>query len=206
MKTTASILAIALCLAASAGAAQAQTLGNNQRNNANIRAQLNATIEHVGNDVALTSAAIANSFSATGGTGSSLATLNNYQNFWGDARSDLSASISNVHDDVSVTSAAIANSASIEADWVGTINNTQLAGYDPTSTLNATLVNVGDVAMTSAALSNSASIDADFGRLASFQANNAGVYANMNATVRDVRGSVTATAAAIGNSLSVTGF
>jgi len=67
-------------------------------------------------------------------------------------------------------------------------------------------VNVGDVAMTSAALSNSASVDADFGRLASFQANNAGVYANMNATVRDVRGSVTATAAAIGNSLSVTGF
>ena len=32
MKTTASVLAIALCLAASAGAAQAQTLGNNQRN------------------------------------------------------------------------------------------------------------------------------------------------------------------------------
>ena len=96
MKTTASILAIALCLAASAGAAQAQSLDNNQRNNATIKATLNATISGVSDDVAVTSAAIANSFSATGGTGSSLATLNNYQNFWGDARSDLSASISNV--------------------------------------------------------------------------------------------------------------
>jgi hypothetical protein len=206
MKTTASILAIALCLAASAGAAQAQSLDSNQRNNANIRAQLNSTISGVSDDVALTSAAIANSFSANGGTGSSLASLNNYQNFWGDARSDLTASISNVADDVSITSAAIANSASIAGGWVGTINNTQLAGYDPTSTLNATVQNVGDVTLTSAALSNSASVYADFGRMTSTQINQAGVYAKVDASVRDVRGSVTSTAAAIGNSLSVTGF
>lgn len=66
MKTTASILAIALCLAASAGAAQAQSLNNDQRNNTNIRSQLNATIQNIGEDVALTSAAIANSFTAEG--------------------------------------------------------------------------------------------------------------------------------------------
>jgi hypothetical protein len=62
------------------------------------------------------------------------------------------------------------------------------------------------VAATSAALSNSANIDADFGHLASTQINQAGVYATANTTVRNVGGSVTATAAAIGNSLSVTGF
>jgi hypothetical protein len=36
--------------------------------------------------------------------------------------------------------------------------------------------------------------------------NGAGVNASMSTTVRNVRGAVTATAAAIGNSLTVTGF
>lgn len=106
-----------------------------------------------------------------------------------------------------MTSAAIANSANVEADWVGSIRNTQLAGYDPTATLNATIQDVGgDVATTSAALSNSATFDTDFGSLASQQINRAAVYAEVGSTIRNVSGSVSATAAAIGNSLTVTGF
>jgi hypothetical protein len=65
---------------------------------------------------------------------------------------------------------------------------------------------VGDVSQTSAALSNSASIESEFGRVASTQINMAAVNADMSTTVRNVRGAVTATAAAIGNSLTVTGF
>jgi hypothetical protein len=106
-----------------------------------------------------------------------------------------------------LTSAAIANSATIDVDVATNINNTQLAGYDPSAALNSTITTVvGDVSQTSAALSNSASIESEFGRVASTQFNGAAVYADMNTAVRNVTGSVTATAAAIGNSLTVTGF
>jgi hypothetical protein len=194
MKSFISTVALVAGLASFGGLAHAQTIDNNQRNNANIRSQLNATISDVTGDVSATAASIGNSFTAEG---SRLATLNNYQNFWGDATSALSTSINNVTGDVSATSAAIANSASVNVDWATNINNTQYANYDPTSTLNGTITNVvGDVSETSAALSNSASIDAAFSRVASTQMNGAGVNASMSTTVRNVRGAVTATAAA----------
>jgi hypothetical protein len=46
----------------------------------------------------------------------------------------------------------------------------------------------------------------DFGSFGSLQINQAAVYSEVGATIRNVNGSVNATAAAIGNSLTVTGF
>lgn len=193
--------ALTLC----AGAANAQSINSDQRNNANIRAQLNAIVEHVSGDVTATAAAIGNSFNVDG---EGVTGVRNYQNFWGDATSLLNGNVENVVGDVSLTSAAIANSATIKTShWGGDISNTQLTRIDPTATLNAEIYDIGgDVSGTAAALSNSATIDSEFSRVASYQHNGAAVNAIASVAAARVAGDVTLTAAAIGNSLTVTGF
>lgn len=188
-----------------AGTADAQSVVSDQRNNANIRAQLNARVTDVTGEVAVTAAGIGNSFTVDG---ASVAGVRNYQNFWGDASSLLNSTVDNVAGDVAVTSAAIANSATITTStYGGAITNTQLTSIDPTATLNATISNVGeDVSATAAALSNSASIDSKFSIVNSVQNNRAGVASIASATVHRVAGDVAVTSAAIGNSLTVTGF
>jgi hypothetical protein len=74
----------AVALTLSAGAANAQSVVSDQRNNANIRSQLNARVMDVTGDVAATAAAIGNSFTVDG---ASVTGVRNYQNFWGDSSS-----------------------------------------------------------------------------------------------------------------------
>ncbi|PZO07215.1 MAG: hypothetical protein DCF28_00195 [Alphaproteobacteria bacterium] len=193
--------ALTLC----AGAANAQSINSNQQNNANIRAKLNAIVEHVGGDVTATAAGIGNSFTVDG---EGVTGVTNRQIFWGDASSLLNANVENVVGDVSLTSAAIANSATIKTShWGGDISNTQFVNIDPTAVLNSETYDIGgEVSATAAALSNSATINSEFSRVGSNQQNFAAVNAIASATAARVAGDVTLTAAAIGNSLTVTGF
>ncbi len=64
-----------------AGGAQAQSVNSGQRNQANVRAQLNAVITNVNDDVTATSAAIGNSLTIEGHTATG---ISNNQFFTGE--------------------------------------------------------------------------------------------------------------------------
>ncbi|WP_396594367.1 hypothetical protein [Brevundimonas sp. R86498] len=200
-----SLFSSVAALALVAGAAQAQAINSGQLLQGNVRAQLNAVVSTVRDDLSATAAAIGNGFVADVTTGPA---INNIQLFNGDATSILNSIVADVNGDVGQISTAVANRSSIDSQSMeGRINNLQNANTGPTATLNTAIESVsGDMSATAAAISNAASINSRLSVVNSGQNNEAGVNASVDSFVRNVAGKTTITAGAIGNVVSVTGF
>jgi len=168
-----SVLVCTAAAAAFAAPAFAQSkdnaINNNQLNWAQTRAVLNARIQSVTEDVALTSAAIGNSLSAE--LGGSTA-LNTNQTNISNVTADLNVHAIDALGSLSATAAAIGNSASVKIDEpadtspIGagsSLNSTQLFSGNVVATLNMGGGNITGndgkgITATAAAIGNSVSI------------------------------------------------
>ena len=124
---------------------------------------MNAHVEDVAGEVALTSAAIANSASFQIDSTDS-ANLNNFQMTNIDPRAYSNIGVEDVSGDVTSTTAAISNSLSVSSTLDNpalslNINSTQLNNAYTGSVANTTIADVqGAVSVTSAAIGNSVSV------------------------------------------------
>ena len=193
-------------------------VNNTQGNWAETRARLNADIRSVSQDVAMTAAAIGNSFSAElGGT----STLNTTQTTTAPVASALSVNAQNAFGSLTATSAAIGNSASVVINEAAGVNKNKVTGSvvnnnqvysnwaGVTADLNLTGGNISSgnpklgIAATAAAIGNSASIDVkgdlDSNNLQRFWGD---ARSNLNVNMKDINGDTNLTSAAIANSAS----
>jgi hypothetical protein len=211
--------AAAVALVGSAAAqARDNTINNNQRNWAQARAQLNATIESVTEDVSLTSAAIGNSFSTSLGGPSVVRTT---QNNTAPVTADLTVNVEDALGSLTATAAAIGNSASVEIDATAGIrpasngsivNNNQW--FNNTEGAVARLAITGGnissgnpelgVEATAAAIANSLTVDVTGGSLVSdnLQRFWGDARSNLAVDLNDVTGDSNLASAAIANSAS----
>lgn len=217
-KLLAGVAAVVLAVAVAPGAfAQTKdnSVSNNQGNWAETRAKMNADIKSVSKDVAMTAAAIGNSFSASlGGTSS----VSNTQTTTAPVSAALNVNAQNAFGSLTATAAAIGNSASVvidEAKGVNTkdrgsvVNNTQLLGTNVTAdaTLTGGNISAGDpklgIAATAAAIGNSSSVDVK-GDLTSnnLQRFFGDARSNLNVNMNNIVGDSNLTSAAIANSAS----
>ena len=190
-------------------------VNNTQGNWAATRAALNADIRSVSEDVAMTAAAIGNSFSAElGGTSA----VNTTQTTYAPIASSLNVNAQNAFGSLTATSAAIGNSASVvikEPAGVKTaargsvVNTNQMYSGNVTADLNLTGGNISSgnpnlgIAATAAAIGNSASVDIQ----GDLDANNLQRFfgdarSNLNVNMNNVFGDSNLTSAAIANSAS----
>lgn len=111
---------------------------------------------------------------------------------------------------IMLAGAAFADTTTVD---IGAVTNQQTDYHQTISDLTANVDNVGkDVSLTSAAIGNSLSVggsadgktNASIDGLTNIQSSTGNVAATLNSTVHDVNGNVTATAAALCNSASVT--
>lgn len=208
--------------AAPAAFAQAKvnTVNNSQKNWADTRATINANLSKVTEDVSMTSASIANSFSATLGGNS---TVNNFQDSWRNGAANLNIRANDTLGSLTATAATIGNSASIEIDALAggstsgnsVVRSTQLTHLGRfTSNLNIEGANISGstpegggpvtaITGTAAAIANSLSVNVKGDLNATnTQYFNGDVRSTINAKLNDIRGDVTLTSAAIANSAS----
>ncbi len=217
------LLAIGASLSALmiACAAQAQTDGDQSALNVQVNlsheyANVNSSVATVTGNVANTAAAIGNTFSVSGAAGDAsswIGDVNNYQSNTQGVAATLTSQVNTVTGAVADTAAAIGNSATVNVGNLGTVENVQVQSqYDPSATLTQSVSNVtGSVSGTAAAIGNSLTVSADYSHIVGAVTN--GQYAaapeNAVATVaisgNNVTTSVDETAAAIGNSATVTG-
>lgn len=215
-KLTTSVSALAAIMALSAGAHASDDDRNSarpaQQNWAEARARLNAEIENVNGSVDATTAAIANSMTASLSGGSY---VENLQLNRANVSADSWASIEDVSGAVNVTTAALANSASVTLeDTVGdaTVFNRQWTRGNVTADLALEVDNVGwdsedaeALNATAAAIGNSFSAEVDGGLdyANNYQLFNGNSVAEMYAHIDDVHGDATLTTAAIANSATL---
>ncbi len=199
-------------------------INNDQSNTGAITALVNENVNNVTGTTTLTSAAIGNSLSATGPNG-----IGNFSNVLnggadpgqtnsGDITANVNTNINTVNGSVSETAAAIGNSVSLTTEDMGTFANGQSNTGDVSSKVNTYIYDVNPnsvtdetVSLTAAAIGNSLSFtgtNGGAGALTSSQTNSGWITASVNATVGQTGGAVnaavTTTAAAIGNSYSIT--
>jgi len=218
-KFIALLLASAATFALAGGAAaQARdnTVSNNQRSWAQTRAQLNATIESVTEDVSLTSAALGNSFTASLGGPSVVGTT---QNNTAPVTAGLTVTVEEALGSLTATAAAIGNSASVEIDATAGIlpasngsivNNNQWFNNTEGAIANLAItggnISSGNpelgVDATAAAIANSLSVDVTGGTLVSdnLQRFWGDARSNLTASMNDITGDSDLTSAAIANS------
>ena len=203
---------------------QISNVNNSQTNTGAITSLVNENVNYVTGSLTETSASIGNSLTVTGPNG-----VGNFSNVTSGGSNpgqvntgSLTANVnSNVHDvtgSVSETAAAIGNSASVSSEDMGSFSNGQSNSGNLTSTVNSYIYNVnsnlqGDqtVALTAAAIGNSLSFtgtNGGAGALTNSQYNSGWITANVTSQIGQAGGTVNAavssTAAAIGNSYSVT--
>lgn len=146
-------------------------------------------------------------------------TVRNEQRTWAETRAMLNADLSEVTEDVTLTAASINNSFSAELGGGSYVRNFQDSWRNATATLNMDATNtLGSLNATAAAMGNSASMDIDGtirggnerSTVENTQFTHWGVFtANLNLDGENVQAdsaqdtAITATAAAIANSLSV---
>lgn len=212
-KTALYAAAAIAALTAAAGAQDSNSTRSTQNNWAKARAELNADIESVSGDVALTAAAIGNSLSVEL-AGPSY--VENLQTNRASISTEAWAELEDVAGDVSVTAAAIGNSATVEIDAENSLDgmsvfNNQNSNGHISSHLALEIDNTGygsDVAeavtATSAAIGNSfsATLAGGEGYSNNRQIFNGDAFAEMYADIQKVDGDVALTTAAIGNSAS----
>lgn len=211
-------VAVAMAFAAAPVAlAQARdnTVSNNQRNWAQTRAQLNANIQSVSEDVAMTTAALGNSFSASLGGWS---TVTNTQNVTAPVTANMTVNAQDAFGSLTATAAAIGNSAAVTIDEArgvnplnrgSVVNNNQwfnnVEGARANLTLTGGNVSSGNpelgIDATAAAIANSLSVDVK-GDLTSdnLQRFWGDAQSNLTVTMNDVTGASNLTSAAIANS------
>ena len=215
-----SVTAAAIGNSATDNFGQVSNVNNSQTNTGELNSLVNENINYVTGSVTATSATIGNSLSVTGANGAG-----NFSNVTGGGAtpgqlntakltSDVNTNLHDVTGSVSETAATIGNSASVTSENMGTFSNKQTNTGDLTSTVNSYVYNVNTDAQasvtatfTSATIGNSLSFtgtNGGAGALANSQYNSGWLTANVTSNVSQVNGAVTATAAAIGNSYSVT--
>lgn len=207
---TAGMAALLAGVSTAAMAQSVNTLNNNQRNWAQVRADLNATVTSVTEDVTATAAAIGNSYSAELGGRTS---LTNVQRNTQNVTSALDFTVEDAVGSISATSAAIANSASItivDGSGTSTGNSQQWANnfrnvYATVDIAGANITGVDGLAaeVTAAAIANSLSVNAE-GNLESIntQTFDGRVVSSLTANFTDVTGAANFTSASIANSAS----
>lgn len=136
------------------------------------------------------------------------------QSNWAQVRASLNTQISNVNGEVNTTTAGIANSISAELNGEAYVKNVQNTRGLVSATALADISNVGgEVTATTAAIGNTATFNIEesgVNTVINSTQNNVGlVTASMGASnkpldIENIGGDVTATTAAIGNSLSAT--
>lgn len=216
---TALLLASAATFALAGGAAaQARdnAINNNQRNWAQARAQLNAQIASVTEDVSLTAAAIGNSFSTSLGGPSIVGTV---QNNTAPVTAALTVDVEDALGSLTATAAAVGNSASVEIDATAGINpagngsivnNNQWFNNTEGAVANLAItggnISSGNpdlgVEATATAIANSLSVDVTGGSLVSdnLQRFWGDARSNLSVDLNDVTGASNLTSAAIANS------
>jgi hypothetical protein len=210
-----SMLICSATVAALAAPALAQvkdnTINNSQQNWAQTRAVLNARIQTVTEDVALTSAAIGNTMAAELGGSTN---LNTNQTNTRNVTADLNIHAIDALGSLTATAAAIGNSAAVKIDEpadtspIGSgsnINNNQLNSSNVVATLNLGGGNITGndglgIAATAAAVGNSLGVDVK----GDLNANNLQRFfgdarSNLNVNMHDVTGDSKLTSAAIAN-------
>ncbi|MFS2317154.1 hypothetical protein RMQ97_04365 [Maricaulis sp. D1M11] len=201
-------LALGFTLLSGAAEAQQRTVNNVQTSWAESRAELNAGIKRVGDDVSATSAAINNSLSVQSNR---TTFVNNAQASTAASFAELNARISGVSEEVSATSASIGNSASVSIEagrrlLDSDVINAQSSTGWRSATLNADIRRAEDASATAAAIGNSASVESTRAAtldVTNSQANLGGVAAVANVDIASIGNDASVTAAAIGNTLSV---
>jgi hypothetical protein len=214
------VAALIACAVAPGAFAQTKdnTVNNNQGNWAQTRAQLNANIKSVTEDVTMTAAAIGNSMSASLG-GASL--VNNTQTNTAPVTAGLNVNAQDAFGSLTATAAAIGNSASVVIDETAgvnplnrgsQINNNQwfnnVEGVRANLNLTGGNISPGNpdlgISATAAAIANSLSVDvkgdAHVNNLQRFWGD---ARSNLNVNMNDVTGASNLTSAAIANSASV---
>ena len=193
-----------------------------QHQNGYVAATLNTVEYSVNGAVTNTAAAIGNTATVTVGT--SVGDLNNTQTTDGnDPIAHATADIHDVLGNVSVTSAAIGNTYTVggkvvngvttPVDVQGYITSVQKANSPDTATSNLTLDNLqGDVTSTTAAIGNTATVTANYTYSANINQVNTGttsatstVTKNLTTPTDAIKGSLSVTSAAIGNTATLTG-
>jgi len=186
-------------------------------------ATTNLTLDNIQNSVTSTTAAIGNSATVTANFGGSVnidQTNSGVTTATSTVTKNLTSSTDLVTGSLSVTSAAIGNTATLTGNYDGStatdghvsIAQTNTGAITATLTETANGVN-GSITETAAAIGNSATSTSNANLLDFIQTNNGDVSASATLTNLDIGqtgvgnkvGNVSATVAAIGNSLSVTG-
>ncbi len=205
-----SMLLIGAAAAISAtSAASAQNFNNRlfnelQWNFNTVYSDLSLYAKWVEGGVKATSAAIGNNFVADV-EGSTL--WRNEQLQLADVGATLTATVK-AHGDVDLSAVGICNNASLTQIGGGSVDGfskQRCNTLDPYALNQATVFGGADVSIAATAIANNLSVDTVSQDLSIgfAQANAAGTYANVNATVIGATGDVTATAVAIGNNASI---
>ncbi len=171
---------------------------NGQLNLAPVFSHLNATLNTVGGDASAASTAVGNQLMVI--TDQDTRVINN-QTQVGDVGATLQANVADVKGDLSLSATSLCNGASISTDpRITSVDSVQNCNAkDPFATVNADVRDVkGLVGISATAISNQIEIDSNAPNfpVKNWQANQAGTFADVNATVKNVGGAgVSATAA-----------
>lgn len=160
------------------------------------------------------SAALAAALLGLGGASAQDSTIQSVQASWAEARAQLNAEIDDATGDMSLTAAAINNSFSADLGGAADVASYQYSARRSAAELNLDVDEAtGDLTATAAAIGNSASVALQeaggwngYGdsRIVTSQVAVGNIRADLNLGVDEVTGDVSGTAAAIGNSVSVT--
>jgi hypothetical protein len=212
MVLIAGVAAIAFSGAAAAGAGGATSTwynvvkNDNQLNYSTVYSHVDMLATWIKGDLRVTAAAIGNNLSADmeGNT-----YFYNFQRQLSEVGSTLKLTAEGVHGDVEASSVAICNNASLTSDKADKnyVYNDQRCGtLDPFAIASVDINGAGGVGLTAAAIGNNLAVDVVGSAEVrnALQVNVAPTYAELNATVRNATGDVTASAVAIGNNINVT--
>lgn len=223
MKLAASASVLALIVAAAPALAGDNDIAtadvvNGQLNLGHALSDLNITAYDIGGDLAGTSAAIGNSFSADLADHS---TVDNYQRVSANVVATLDANVSDVDGDVDLTAAAVANTASVHSHGgipcpndpedcpelraeLELINGQQVDYVDPAAFLNVNASGVGNLNATAAAIGNSLSVEAGgvANSIQSYQQIAGPTGSMLNANISGAS-NVNLTSAAVANTVSI---
>jgi hypothetical protein len=203
--TAIAILSLTATFAADSTEAGSQII-NGQVNLNNVTSTMTTTIDAVGGDVTVSSAAAANVLDVTTMNDTTV-TSDQYASA-SEIGSYLGASVNNVTGSVSISGQAVCNSAAVSSDPTLTkVTNTQQCNaIDPSSTVYADVSNIGgSVTIANTAVGNTFEADSNATSMpiTNTQTNNSAVTATTTAHVSSVGGAVSVSASAVGNSAQI---
>lgn len=179
---------------------------DNQLNYNTVYSHVDMLAAWIGGDLRVTAAAIGNNLSADM-EGSTY--FYNFQRQLSEVGSTLKLTATNVQGDVEVSSVAMCNNASLttrKADKNYVYNDQRCGTLDPFAIAHVDVNGAAGVGITAAAIGNNLAVDVIGSAEVrnQLQVNVAPIYAELNASVRNATGDVTASAVAIGNNINVT--